>query len=244
MTSQPGDFIGQGQTYDFTPANSTITAKSLWIGGIPSTVEVDVSASGQSWTLDFAAPTPDSLVPGTYTGATRYPFQAAGVPGLDVSGDGRGANTLTGQFTVTQAVFDASGNIVSFAASFVQYSDGSSASLSGQVDFNFTNNLPNGVLANDTDPHPGTTLTAQPGQRAESWLAHAQVRWVVQLHPDRRLHGDRQLHLYGQQRPGQLERRHGHTDPRLPSDRPERHVLRRRELGDPGRRGLDLRGDE
>ena len=161
MTSQPGDFIGQGQTYDFTSANSTITAKSLWIGGIPSTVEVDVSASGQSWTLDFAAPTPNSLVPGTYTGATRYPFQAAGVPGLDVSGDGRGANTLNGQFTVTQAVFDAAGNIVSFAASFVQYSDGSSASLSGQVNFNFTNNLPNGVLANDTDPQPNTSLTAQ-----------------------------------------------------------------------------------
>ncbi len=161
MTSQPGDFIGQGQTYNFTASNSTITAQSLWIGGIPSTVEVNVSASGQSWTLDFAAPTPDSLVPGTYTGATRYPFQAAGVPGLNVSGDGRGANTLTGQFTVSQAVFNASGNIVSFAASFVQYGDGSTASLSGQVDFNFTNNLPNGVLANDTNPQPGTSLTAQ-----------------------------------------------------------------------------------
>ncbi len=161
MTSQPGDFIGQGQTYNFNATNSTITAKSLWIGGIPSTVEVNVSASGQSWTLDFAAPSPDSLVAGIYTGATRYPYQAAGVPGLDVSGDGRGANTLTGQFTVTQAVFDASGNIVSFAASFVQYSDGSSASLSGQVNFNFTNNLPNGVLANDTDPQPSTSLTAQ-----------------------------------------------------------------------------------
>ena len=66
-------------------------------------------------------------MPGTYTGATRWPFQAAGIPGLDVSGDGRGANMVAGQFTVTQAVYDASGNVVSFAASFTQYGDGSSA---------------------------------------------------------------------------------------------------------------------
>ena len=70
--------------------------------------------------LNFAAPNNARLVPGTYTGATRWPFQAPGVPGLDVDGEGRGSNTLTGQFTVTQAVYGASGNIVSFAASFEQ----------------------------------------------------------------------------------------------------------------------------
>ena len=160
MNSQAGDFIGQGKTYNFTPTNSTITSGILRDGVIISGVEIHVTAPGESWTLDFAAPSPGWLVPGTYTGATRYPFQAAGVPGLDVSGDGRGANTLTGQFTVNQAVFDASGNLVSFAASFVQYGDGSTAALTGQVDFNFTNNLPNGVLANDTDTNPGASLTA------------------------------------------------------------------------------------
>jgi hypothetical protein len=160
MTSQPGDFIGQGQTYDFTPANSAITAHFLTNGVITTGVEVDVSASGQSWTLDFAAPSPGYLVPGTYTGVARWPFQPAGVPGLDVSGDGRGANTLTGQFTVDQIAYNTSGGLVAFGASFVQYADGSTAALSGQVDFHFTNNEPNGVLANDSDPNPNATLTA------------------------------------------------------------------------------------
>jgi VCBS repeat-containing protein len=160
MNSQPGDFVGQGHSYSFTPANSTITASIIRDGVIASGVQVTVTAPGQSWTLSFAAPSPGWLVPGTYSGATRWPFEAPGTPGLDVSGDGRGSNTVAGQFTVTQAVYDASGNVVSFAASFTQYGDGSSAALTGQVDFNFTNNEQRGVLANDTDPNPGATLTA------------------------------------------------------------------------------------
>jgi VCBS repeat-containing protein len=162
MSSQPGDWVGQGQNYSFTPANSTITAHLLTDGPIVSGVEVDVTATGQSWTLDFTAPSPGWLVPGTYTGATRWPFEAAGVPGLDVSGDGRGSNTIAGQFTVTQAVYGASGNLVTFGASFTQYGDGSTAALTGQVDFHFTNGLPNGVLANDSDANPAATLTAVP----------------------------------------------------------------------------------
>ena len=90
----------------------------------------------------------------------RWPFQTPGTPGLDVSGDGRGANTVAGQFTVTQAVYDASGNVIAFAASFTQYGDGSSAALTAQVNFNFTNNEQTGILTNDSDPNPGATLTA------------------------------------------------------------------------------------
>jgi VCBS repeat-containing protein len=99
-------------------------------------------------------------VPGTYTGAVRYPFQGAGQPGLSVYGNGRASNTLTGQFTVTQADFDAAGNLVSFAASFEQHSEGATPALTGQVNINFTNGRPDGVLYNDSDPDPGTTLAA------------------------------------------------------------------------------------
>ena len=80
MNSQPGDFVGQGQSYNFTPANSTITASIIRDGVIASGVQVTVTAPGQSWTLSFAAVSPGWLVPGTYTGATRYPFQAPEPP--------------------------------------------------------------------------------------------------------------------------------------------------------------------
>ncbi len=157
MVSQPGDFVGQGQSYIF---GGTITAQVRTGGVYTNAVEIDITYNSQFWTLDFAAPNYAQLLPGTYANATRWPFQAAGVPGLDVSGDGRGSNTLTGSFTVNQAVYGPSGNIVSFVASFVQYGDGSKASLSGNVYFNDTLGQPSGVLANDTDTIPGTTLTA------------------------------------------------------------------------------------
>jgi VCBS repeat-containing protein len=162
MGSQPGDSIGQGLTYDFTPSSGTTITGFVYPsqGVYTNAVEIDVSGAGQSWTLDFAAPNLARLVPGTYLNATRWPFQAAGVPGLAVSGDGRGANTLTGQFTVTQASYDAKGNLVAFAASFVQHAEGSSPALFGQVAFQSTATQPAGVLVNDTDRDPGTTLTA------------------------------------------------------------------------------------
>ena len=40
----------------------------------------------------------------TYANATRYPFNGSG-PGLAIYGEGRGCNTLTGSFTVTEATF-------------------------------------------------------------------------------------------------------------------------------------------
>ncbi len=46
MDSQRGDFVGQGQSYDFTPANSTITASTIRDGVIASGVQVYVTAPG------------------------------------------------------------------------------------------------------------------------------------------------------------------------------------------------------
>ena len=52
-------------------------------------------------------------------------FPGRRFPGLSISGFGRGFSTITGHFTVTQADYDTSGNLIAFAASFVQYADGS-----------------------------------------------------------------------------------------------------------------------
>jgi uncharacterized delta-60 repeat protein len=160
MTSQKGDYIGQGQSYNYTPANATITASVLNGGVETNAVEVHVTAPNNDyWYLDFAAPNQARLVPGTYTGATRWPFQAAGVPGLDIAGEGRGSNTLTGQFTVIQALYDAQGNITAFAADFTQFGDNSKSSLSGRVMYDSSLSSPEGVLFNDTDPD-NDSLTA------------------------------------------------------------------------------------
>src|SRR5438876_151081 len=98
LSSQVGDYIGQGAGRLITSANGTFTASRNFDNGV--NVDFDGSATGDFWSLDFAALMGATLVPGVYEGATSWPFQAASSPGLSVYGDGRGCNTLTGRFVV------------------------------------------------------------------------------------------------------------------------------------------------
>src|SRR5690348_13427916 len=89
LNSDPGDYIGQGQFTFLTPSDGTFSAQQNFDQG------VSISFFGQPgtfWFLDFAAPNNQPLSVGTYLNATRFPFQASTVPGLDVAGDGRGCN--------------------------------------------------------------------------------------------------------------------------------------------------------
>ncbi len=47
----------------------------------------------------------ESPGPGEYVGAARAAFSYP-APGLDVFGNGRGCNTVTGRFTVLESVYD------------------------------------------------------------------------------------------------------------------------------------------
>ena len=143
MVSDPGDYIGQGKTYSFTPGTGTFAASRNFDNG------VSINYSGD-WGYGFAAPIDGTLVPGIYTGATRFPFQASRAPALSVSGEGRGSNRLTGSFTVTQARYAADGAVLTFVASFEQHSEGATPALRGEVRYNpyWT---PSGVLRNDQD---------------------------------------------------------------------------------------------
>jgi hypothetical protein len=133
--SQPGDYIGAGQQQTLTLADGFITAGRNFDGG------VSIGFQGSDfWTLDFAPPSGAApFGPGTYEGAERFPFQSPTKPGLDVSGAGRGCNTLTGRFTVLEAVFDPTGTVVvAFAADFEQHCEGDAAALFGVVRYNAT----------------------------------------------------------------------------------------------------------
>lgn len=131
MTSQAGDYIGGGASYNFTAANSTIS-----FGGGSSGVAMGVSApGGEWWTVDLYPASGHILARGSYTNATRYPFNGSG-NGLSVYGDGRGCNTLTGSFKVTQAVYSAVDNSLRhFSASFIQHCEGATPALTGVVKF-------------------------------------------------------------------------------------------------------------
>jgi hypothetical protein len=129
--SEPGDYIGQGQTFTLTPANGTITTSRPGGG-----VEIAFNSATSWWYLDFVPPAGAPLAPGVYEGATRFPFQSPTAPGLDVSGNGRGCNTLTGRFVVLEAVYGAGGSVDNFAADYEQHCEGGNPALFGSVRIN------------------------------------------------------------------------------------------------------------
>jgi hypothetical protein len=151
LQSDAGDFIGQGQTWDvtYTPIDSIFfnANGNDAVGGAPSRVGFIFMKSDQSndflASLDFA--TADEATPltvgTTYADAQRWPFEGAGHPGMDVSFQHRGSNTLTGEFTVdklTYTVDPSNSNhffVDSFIVSFTQHSEGGTPALHGTFEY-------------------------------------------------------------------------------------------------------------
>jgi uncharacterized protein (TIGR03437 family) len=132
MTSDSGDYIGQGQTWSY----SLTKGDQIGMGGGRSFAGFGVNgANGDWWSADFEPGAGDILVAGdTYPNATRYPFNGSG-PGIDVSGMGRGCNTSTGSFTVNSATFAADGTLKTASISFVQHCEGAPPALHGTFAF-------------------------------------------------------------------------------------------------------------
>jgi hypothetical protein len=153
MQSDQGDWVGQGASYDYLPANATISAS-----GTHSGVHVAVDGNtGDWWYLDFVAPSNDILTAGTTYNASRYPFQGSGA-GMDISGEGRGCNTLTGTFTVNSISFTLDGTLRYASISFVQHCEGVAPALHGTLDFR----VPTGDV---TPPGPGDESHGRPERR-------------------------------------------------------------------------------
>ncbi|KJK58530.1 hypothetical protein [Saccharothrix sp. ST-888] len=127
-----GDYISGGQSYSY----STASQDRLDVSAAADDHEISISvngAHGDWWNLSLAAPAGQALTPGTYTGATRFPFNGAAEPGLSIGGNGRGCNTLTGSFTVSKAVFGPNGYVQALDATYEQHCEGSTAALRGEV---------------------------------------------------------------------------------------------------------------
>ncbi len=149
MTSDPGDYIGGGQTYRYTSAVDTIgfSGRAQYVsGGVEA-------ANGDWWGASFVPAQGDVLVAGTtYSDAHRYPFNGSG-PGMNVSGNGRGCNTLVGSFTVDQIGFSSSsGGLDQLDLTFEQHCEGASPALRGRLRYR--------ARADVTPPAQATGVTA------------------------------------------------------------------------------------
>jgi hypothetical protein len=135
MNSDSGDWIGGGQSYNFTPASHQFAAN-----GDRNVFQFSIPDLG--WTGSFHPAQGDIFTAGTtYSGAQRDAFRGA-APGMEVDAPGRGCNTITGDFTVVSATFAPDGTMRTFAIKFNQYCDGNAAGLHGEFDWLEGDNTP------------------------------------------------------------------------------------------------------
>lgn len=156
LESASGDYIGQGRTYTYTPADATLT-----LNAIAGRLAVRVQGN-QTWTGDFQAKADlVQLQPGYYPNLTRYPFHDSAIGGLSWSGDGRGCNTLTGWFAIDSVTY-ADGILRAIDIRFEQHCDGGPAPLRGAIHWAADDSgTPSGPVnpppASLWQPAPGTT---------------------------------------------------------------------------------------
>jgi hypothetical protein len=173
MHSEQGDWIGQGVDYSYTPQNATITAS-----GNESFAYFSVRSGDDWWSADFEADSGHLLLPGTtFTNATRYPFNATSSPGMDISGNGRGCNELTGTFTVDHAVYEG-GRLKEFAIRFEQHCKGGTGALFGSIEWR--------VGAGTTPPSPPDTAPPAPVTNVQAYplIGSAVLGWDDPLDTD------------------------------------------------------------
>ena len=144
MQSQPGDYIGQGQSYNLTYTGSDIVAQVIQtVAGSPAEIDFILWPTTNPFALLYFGTnqlgTP--LEVGSYTDAQRAAFAAPGHAGLDVSFDHRGSNTLTGSFDITQLVIGPGNTIQTFQVNFIQHSEGFAPALSGTFTY-YANGIP------------------------------------------------------------------------------------------------------
>lgn len=138
-SSASGDYIGQGQSNSYTPANATFGDY-----GTIGMVTVWLTTSTENWHITLAAPLGMQLTPGSYTGAVNAEGRNGGIaPGIDVNGDGRACNHEYGSFTINEIGADLYGNVISLDATFSQQCETPTApTLSGHVQYQVGTPIP------------------------------------------------------------------------------------------------------
>jgi alpha-tubulin suppressor-like RCC1 family protein len=151
VVGQTGSWVAQSQDLTYSSESG---AQFTW-QNTARTLDVNILTQGASWNFGIATPFEDTGV-ANYTRATRYPFQASTVPGLDVGGDGRGCNRSRGTFQIyllERNILD--GNIVRMAATFDQscysYGEGYMPPIHGEI-----------TLGGAQLPNPRPTLNEKP----------------------------------------------------------------------------------
>ena len=130
MTSDPGNWIGQGVPLTYDPSNARFNV----VTERATDVALDIGLTrSDEWHIEFGVPDGESLHVGTYPNAVGTPLDAK-APWFTIYGHGRGCNAV-GSFTISRIAFDADGTLQGLEASFVQHCDPEGPALFGQLRF-------------------------------------------------------------------------------------------------------------
>jgi hypothetical protein len=149
FVSDPGDWVGGGQTRDIT-----------YVKGSPETAQffvnmLKVGSAGPDMLQIGAMKNPIStdnvliqvgtnqlghaLQVGVYENAMRAPFADPGRPGIDISFQHRGSNTITGRFEIEDIAYVSTGidewRLDRFRMTFEQHSEGHTPAMRGTVTY-------------------------------------------------------------------------------------------------------------
>ena len=177
IESDSGDFIGQGLSYEYTPASTIFTIDSNFDNGISISIDGSSLNSPQTpdnWSLDLSNGS-TRLEVGQYNNASRFPFNASNENGLSFSGNGRGCNRLIGEFTIFEVEYNGD-ELQKLTADFTQYCEEQmNSALRGSIRFDAS--LPPEELDSNSTPVNSTLFpviapltTAGPIMRIESDL--------------------------------------------------------------------------
>lgn len=147
MASDSRDYIGGGADREWWmpgggafSIRGTTTELILDVGGGPS---------GSGFTFDIAAAPGRRLRERRYDRAQRTPFREDGRPGLDISGEGRGCNEVSGWFVVHDIHFH-NGVVDRVNLHYEQHCEGGEPAAFGQISIN--------------EPRPDGNLLVMPGR--------------------------------------------------------------------------------
>ena len=134
MTSGPNNGVGAGRSYSYTPLNSDIS-----IDGVREGVNFRLFGrpveAGDFWIGQFIPPQGRTLVPGRFPNAVRPISATPSQAKMEVVGQGRGCNTLRGEFTVEHSAFAPDGRLSQLGLSFTQYCDTDTDPLTGRFEY-------------------------------------------------------------------------------------------------------------
>jgi hypothetical protein len=130
VTSDFGDFVGDGKTHDYSQANASISVTAT--NGL-LTVQV---LGNEQWRGEFQMPNGYSaLATGTYNNLAMYPLHDPVIGGLRWISDGRSCGGVNGSVTIRKVVYEAN-QLTELDLQFTQYCDGQSFALRGDFRWN------------------------------------------------------------------------------------------------------------